>query len=305
MNPQRERILGKVSLLLSAVIWGFAFVAQRAGMQFIGPFTFNGLRFGLGTLVLLPWLMSSRRHACAERNSIIRRRVRAGLTLAGAVLFVAATCQQIGLVHTTAGKAGFITGLYVVIVPLLGLLRRHAVRSWVWAGCGLSVAGLYLLSVVSIFSLSAGDAWVLAGAFGWAVHVHVVEWLVQRTRPVVIAVTQFAMCAALSLIAAGFRETIRLDAVMRAGWPIAYAGVLSVGVAYTLQIVGQRHVAPARAGIILSLESVFAVLGGWWILGETLSLRGAFGCALMLTGMILTQRGDDVPADGPGSGSFS
>jgi len=293
------------SLLLSAVIWGFAFVAQRAGMRFIGPFTFNGLRFGLGTLVLLPWLMSSRRRASAEENSTLHWRVRMGLILAGVVLFVSANCQQTGLIYTTAGKAGFITGLYVVIVPLLGLLRGHAVRSWVWAGCGLSVAGMYLLSVVGVFSLSAGDTWVLAGALGWAVHVHVVEWLVQRARPVVIAVTQFAMCAALSLIAAGLNETIRLHAVMNAGWAIAYAGILSVGVAYTLQIVGQRRVAPARAGIILSLESVFAVLGGWWILGETLSLRGAFGCALMLAGMVLAQRGDDVPANGSESGSAS
>ncbi len=305
MNQRHRMTLGTVPLLLSAVIWGFAFVAQRAGMQYVGPFTFNGLRFALGALVLLPWLVFSRSGSRSCASAVPRRDVLAGLALAGVVLFASANLQQLGLVETTAGKAGFITGLYVVIVPVLGLLRGHAIRGWVWAGCAVSVVGLYLLSVVGILSLSPGDAWVLAGAFGWAVHVHVVEWLVRRARPVVIAVTQFAICAVLSLIVAVLTESIRIQAIVSAGWTIAYAGALSVGVAYTLQVIGQRHVEPAPAGIILSLESVFAVLGGWWILGETLSLRGAVGCALMLAGIMMAQRRAGPSAGAPQSRTSS
>lgn len=276
---------------MSAVIWGFAFVAQREGMRFVGPFTFNGLRFALGSLVLLPWWLSMRRRTRPDSVPTSRWKLRMGLALAGGVLFVSANLQQMGLVYTSAGKAGFITGLYVVIVPLLGVMRGHDVRRRVWIGCALSAAGLYLLSVVGAFSLAPGDGWVLAGALGWAVHVHVVEWLVRRMPPVAIAVRQFIICAVLSSVVALLTETMRWESLAHAGWTIAYAGLLSVGVAYTLQIVGQRNVDPARAGVILSLEGVFAVLGGWLILGESLSVRGAFGCALMLAGMMTAQFG--------------
>jgi drug/metabolite transporter (DMT)-like permease len=278
-----------MTLLLAAVIWGFAFVAQRAGMRFLGPFTFNGLRFALGTLVLLPWLAATRGRFSAPTDSDSRGQRRLMLGLAGIVLFASANLQQAGLVETTAGKAGFITGLYVVIVPLLGILRRHRVSAFVWGGCGLSVVGLYLLSVTGTFSISSGDALVLAGAVGWAVHVHVVDWLAARVPPIRIAALQFSICAVLSLVVGGATETVTLSAIRDAGWMIVYAGVLSVGVAYTLQVVGQRRVDPARAGVILSLEAAFAVLGGWIVLGETLSLRGGIGCTLMLAGMMLAQ----------------
>ena len=276
-------------MLLSAVIWGFAFVAQRAGMEFVGPFTFNGLRFALGGLVLVPVYVLLRRNTTTPIQSTPSRHRWIAIGLAGLVLFVSANLQQIGLVHTTAGKAGFITGLYVVVVPLLGLLRRHRVSAFVWAGCGLAAAGMYLLSVVGAFSISVGDALVLGSAFGWAVHVHIVGWLAQRMHPIRVAILQFAICAVLSLGVAGFTETISMSKISQAGWMIAYAGVLSVGVAYTMQVVGQRRVDPARAGIILSLEAVFAVIGGWLLLGEVLSTRGMVGCALMLGGMMLAQ----------------
>jgi drug/metabolite transporter (DMT)-like permease len=148
---------------------------------------------------------------------------------------------------------------------------------------------MYLLSVVGRFALAPGDALLLAGALGWAVHVHIVGWLAQRSHPLRVAILQFVTCAVLSLMVAGFTETIRMAEILQAGWMIAYAGVLSVGVAYTLQVVGQRQVDPARAGIILSLEAVFAVMGGWLLLGETLSMRGIIGCTLMLAGMMLAQ----------------
>jgi drug/metabolite transporter (DMT)-like permease len=177
----------------------------------------------------------------------------------------------------------------VGIVPLLGLRRGHRAGLWVWIGCVLAIGGLYLLSIHGSLAISLGDTLVLGSAFGWAIHVHVVGWLAERMSPVFVAAGQFAICAMLSLAVATAVEPIRLSAILDATWAIAYAGILSVGVAYTLQVVGQRRIDPARAGIILSLESVFAVIGGWLLLGEVLSVRGALGCSLMLAGMIVAQ----------------
>ena len=289
MERSRTHLAGALTLLLSAVIWGFAFVAQRAGMEFVGPFTFNGIRFTLGGLVLIPLVLRLRARESEPIHTVPTLHVWIAIGLAGLVLFVSANLQQIGLVYTTAGKAGFITGLYVVIVPLLGLFRRHRVSAFVWAGCILATGGMYLLSVVGAFSISPGDALVLAGALGWAIHVYLVGWLAQRMHPLRVAILQFAICSVFSLAAAVLRETIHLTDILNAGWMIAYAGILSVGVAYTLQVVGQRRIDPARAGVILSLEAVFAVIGGWMLLGETLSPQGLAGCALMLTGMMLAQ----------------
>jgi len=285
----RTQVMGVLTLLLSAVIWGFAFVAQRASMAFVGPFTFNGIRFALGALVLIPWIVSTRRRVSVPAQSALQRHLWIAVGLAGLVLFVSANLQQMGLVHTTAGKAGFITGLYVVIVPLLGLLRGHRVNAFVWSGCILAAVGMYLLSMVGSLSLAIGDSLVLASALGWAVHVHLVGWLAQRMHPLRVAVFQFAICAVLSLVMAAWTETIQWMAILDAGWMIAYAGILSVGVAYTLQIFGQQRIDPAPAGLILSLEAVFAVVGGWVLLSETLSARGAIGCSLMLAGMMLAQ----------------
>jgi len=277
------------ALLLSAVIWGFAFVAQRASMEFVGPFTFSAIRFALGGLVLIPATLLFRGNTAVPREVAPSRHLWIAIGLAGAVLFVSVNLQQIGLMYTTAGKAGFITGLYVVMVPLLGLLRRHRVGGFVWAGCVFAASGLYLLSVTGAISISGGDALVLGSAIGWAIHVHLVGWLANKMHPLRVAVLQFAICAVLSLVVAVLTETIQLSEILKAGWMIAYAGVLSVGVAYTLQVVGQQRIDPARAGIILSLEAVFAVIGGWTLLGETLSPRGLIGCALMLSGMMLAQ----------------
>ncbi|MCK5827593.1 DMT family transporter, partial [Candidatus Bipolaricaulota bacterium] len=285
----RTHLTGAPTLLLSAVIWGFAFVAQRAGMEFVGPFTFNGIRFALGALVLVPWILYLRTKESKPIQAAPTHHVGMAIGLAGLVLFASANLQQIGLVYTTAGKAGFITGLYVVIVPLLGLFLRHRVSRFVWIGCVLAAVGMYLLSVAGTLSLSLGDTLVLIGALGWAVHVHLVGWLALRMHPLRVAVLQFAICSVLSLAVALFTERIQWADILSAGWMIAYAGILSVGVAYTLQVVGQQRVDPARAGIILSLEAVFAVIGGWILLGETLSMRGLLGCALMLSGMMLAQ----------------
>ena len=284
----RQETRGLGALLLAAVIWGFAFVAQREGMRFVGPFTFNAIRFALGSLALLPWLVAARPGPAAVRQTSPWR-VRWGIAAAGVVLFAAAALQQIGLVSTTAGKAGFITGLYVVIVPLLSLLWRQRVPKTAWAGCLVAALGMYFLTVSDRLSLAVGDAFVLASALGWAIHVHLAGWLVRRVRAVRLAVVQFAICSGLSLIVALIQEPLSLPALRQAVWPLAYAGVLSVGLAYTLQLVGQRTVPPPQAGVIMSLEAVFAVAGGWLLLAETLTPRGLLGCALMLAGMALAQ----------------
>ena len=288
MDETTRRRVSFLPLLLASAIWGFAFVAQRAGMEHVGPFTFNGVRFLLGSAALVP-LLWIRRRSTAMPVSAPGRAVAWGLALAGLVLFASASLQQIGIVTTTAGKAGFITGLYVVIVPLLGLLRGHRAGPAVWIGAALAVAGLYLLSVTGRIAIELGDNLVLAGAFGWAVHVHVIGWLAERVRPLLVAVVQFAVCGAISLAVALGTERIAIADLLAAGIPILYAGLLSTGVAYTLQVVGQRRVDPSRAGIVLSVEGVFAVLGGWLLLGETMSARMLAGCGLMLLGMIASQ----------------
>jgi drug/metabolite transporter (DMT)-like permease len=272
-------------LLLTAAIWGFAFVAQRIGMEHIGPFLFNGIRFALGCLVLVPLAWARRKRAGGRRGILT-----AGLA-AGGVLFLGASLQQIGIVYTTAGKAGFITGLYVVLVPLIATIWRHRVGRPAWIGALLAAVGLYLLSVREGFRISLGDALVLAGAFCWAIHVLVIARWARTLDVVLLALLQFAVCSMASLGVAFATEPFSPEAIRAAGIPILYGGLLSAGVGYTLQVVAQRDAQPTAAAILLSLESVFAALGGWMILGERLALRGILGCVLMLSGVLVSQLG--------------
>ena len=279
-----------ILLLVAAMLWGFAFVAQRAGMEHVGPFIFNGVRFALGGISLLPLiLVNLKRRSGDDLPSASKKTFALGGGLAGLALFIAASFQQIGIIYTTAGKAGFITGLYVIIVPILGLLGRQRTNVGTWMGAVIAATGLYFLSVTENFTISPGDLLVLISAFFWAVHVHIIGWFSARTDPIKLAFFQFLVCSALSLAAAVPTETISVQALSRAIIPILYGGLVSVGIAFTLQVVGQRHAHPAPAAIILSLETVFAVIGGWLILGENLSPRGGVGCALMLAGMLLSQ----------------
>jgi drug/metabolite transporter (DMT)-like permease len=279
-----------ILLLLAAMLWGFAFVAQRAGMEHVGPFIFNGVRFALGGISLLPLILVNRkRRSGNDLPSASRKIFTLGGGLAGLALFIAASFQQIGIIYTTAGKAGFITGLYVIIVPILGLLGRQRTDVGTWMGAVIAATGLYFLSVTENFTISPGDLLVLISAFFWAVHVHIIGWFSARTDPIKLAFFQFLACSALSLAAAFSTETISVQALSRAIIPILYGGLVSVGIAFTLQVVGQRHAHPAPAAIILSLETVFAVIGGWLILSENLSPRDGVGCALMLAGMFLSQ----------------
>jgi drug/metabolite transporter (DMT)-like permease len=288
----RSTLRSDFILLLAAVIWGFAFVAQRIGMDYVGPFTYNGVRFALGTLVLLPFLFfqASRSGPLLKvSHPADRRRIIIGSIMTGLFLFGGVALQQLGLQRTTAGKAGFITGLYVVFVPIVGLLFGQRSHFTMWIGAALSLAGLYLLSMTSGFTIEPGDKLVLYCAILFTFHVLFIAWLSPMMNSFLLAVIQFAICALLNLVIAFAIEPVNLASVMQAWLPIAYGGILSVGVAYTLQVIAQQTAHPAYASIILSLEAVFAVLGGWFILHEQLTQRMLIGCALMLAGMIVVQ----------------
>jgi len=278
---QRVRLKADLLLLLAAAIWGFAFVAQRAGMAHLGPFTFNALRFGLGALALLPFLTAARRGGY--------RAALPGGAQAGLALFLGASLQQWGLVHTSAGKAGFITGLYVIIVPVLGIGEGRRTGWGTWLGAAIAMAGLYLLSVRSDLRMDYGELMVLGGALLWAMHVLIIARWTPHHDALVLAGQQFAVVALLSAAVALLLERgQRLD-LAGAALPVLYTGLLSTAVAFTLQVVAQREAPPAHAALLLSLEAVFAALGGWWLLGETLSRRGLAGCGLMLAGMLASQ----------------
>ena len=277
-------------LFLAAILWGFAFVAQRAGMRHVGPFIFNGVRFALGSASLLPLkLVNRRRRSIGSLPPTSRKTLIVGGGLAGAALFVGSSLQQVGIVYTTAGKAGFITGLYVIIVPILGLFWRQRPNIVTWGGAILATVGLYFLSITEDFTISTGDLLVLISAFFWAIHVHIIGRFSVKTDPIKLASLQFLVCSVLSLIVAVFTVVITIQGLFNAVVPILYGGLVSVGIAYTLQVVAQQHARPTHAAIILSLETVFAALGGWIILSESLSSRGLAGCALMLAGMLLSQ----------------
>ena len=259
-------------------------------MEHVGPFIFNGVRFALGGTFLIPFLLVNRKRRSADKQPTASvKTVILGGSLAGVFLFAGVSFQQVGIIYTTAGKAGFITGLYVIIVPIIGLLWRQRSHIGAWGGAILATIGMYLLSVTEGFTISPGDLLVLIGAFFWAGHVHIIGWLSGRIAPIKLAIFQFFTCSVLSLITAVSIETITADSLLQAVIPILYGGLVSVGIAYTLQVVAQRHAHPTHAAIILSMEAVFAVIGGWLILGEILSSRSITGCALMLTGMLLSQ----------------
>ena len=274
-------------LLLTAFIWGFAFVAQRMGMEYVGPYLFNAARFALGCLPLLPFVAQN------ASGPLLPHLLRAapGSLLAGLFLFAGSSLQQVGIVYTTAGKAGFITGLYVILVPILGLALGQQSGRNTWLGALVATAGLYLLSVEPPFSIAYGDALVLIGALFWAGHVLIIGRFAQQIDWAALAFLQFLTCSLLSFGVALAVEPVAWQPLVDAAWPVFYGGVLSVGVAYTLQVVAQRQAPASHAAIILSLETVFAALGGWWLLSDAMSLRGLAGGGLMFGGMLGSQLG--------------
>jgi drug/metabolite transporter (DMT)-like permease len=277
-------------MLLTAMIWGSVFVAQRLGMDAIGPFLYTGLRFALAVIVLLPiihWLEQRNRQSAALPK--LNRQLLRGGVLMGLALALGINLQQVGLLFTTVTNSGFITGLYVIVVPLLGLFIGHKTGLGIWLGACLAVLGMFLLSVGEGFVVASGDWLQLAGAFVWGIHVLLVGFFASRHDPLRLAVVQFATCALISLVLALVLEEIRLEAILAAGPALLYGGILGVAVGFTLQVVAQKDAIASHAAIIFSLEAVFAAIAGAWMLGESLDLKGYVGCALMFAGMLLAQ----------------
>lgn len=289
-----KRLAANISLLVTAAIWGFAFVAQRVGARFIGAFTFNGIRFALGSLSLVPLIIFLHRRKQKSNNVkeeggiTAKESVLPGI-LVGIALYAGSTFQQIGIAYTTAGKASFISGLYVVLVPIIGVFLKQKVDKKSWVGVGLAVMGLYLLSINENFSISFGDLLEIIGSLFWTIHILAIDYFSDKIEPLKLSCIQFATCSALSLVTALVFEDITMNAISRSIVPILYGGILSVGVAYTLQVVAQKNAKPSHAAIILSMESLFGAIGGALILGENMSTRGYLGCVFMFAGILISQ----------------
>ena len=287
-------------LMLAALIWGSAFVAQSVGMDYLGPFSFNCVRSFMGSLVLLPviWFMDRQKKETAEHDGQKteegtreqnKKVLLSGGLCCGVILTLSTSLQQIGIKYTTAGKAGFITALYILIVPLLGLILGKKVGNKTWLGVALAVAGMYLLCIKEGFSISYGDFMVLLCALVFSLHILAVDYFSPRVDGIRLSCIQFFVCGCISAVPMLVWEHPELFQIIRAWQPLAYAGVLSSGVAYTLQIVTQKHLNPTVASLLMSLESVFAVLTGWLVLNERLSPKELLGCVLVFTAIILAQ----------------
>lgn len=278
-------------LLLTATIWGVAFVAQSVGMDYVQPFTFNGIRSIIGGLVLIPciFLLNRLKSPSEPIQKSSSRPLLAGGILCGLCLFAASSFQQFGIKYTTVGKAGFITACYIVIVPILGLFLKKKCSPLIWVSVLLALVGLYFLCMSGSISLGLGDLLVLIGAFLFSIHILVIDHYSPLADGVQLSCIQFFVCGVLSLICMFLFETPDLSMILMAWLPILYAGVLSCGVAYTLQVVGQKNMNPTVASLILSMESCISVLAGWLILGQALSSRELLGCVLMFAAIILAQ----------------
>ena len=290
MRPKNAAIL-----MLTAFIWGTAFVAQSVGMDYLGPFTFNGVRSLIGAAALLPciWLLqilNKKEGTVKEEGS--RKDLIIGGIACGLLLFAASSLQQIGIQYTSAGKAGFITAFYIVIVPVLGIFLHKKIGWKVWIAVLLALAGLYFLCITEKFTIGKGDIFIFLCALVFSLHIMVIDHFSPMVDGVKMSCIQFLVCGIVSIPFMVLTETPRLDAMLAGWFPVVYAGVFSCGVAYTLQIVGQKNVNPAIASLILSLESCFSVLAGWMILGERLSVRESAGCILMFAAIILAQLPD-------------
>ena len=283
-------------LLMTAMIWGFAFVAQRVGADYVGAFTFNGVRFILGAVSLIPVILIFEKKDKDKllHTSKMKETVLAGI-LAGLVLFTASALQQIGIEITkSAGKASFMTGLYTVMVPIFGIFLGKKTSLNIWLGAFFAVVGMFFLCVVGEnwavnWQISYGDFILLLNAVFWAFHILIIDWFIERIYSLRFAFVQFMFCGVLSFCCAFGFEEISIEMLNAAVIPILYCGLLSVGVAYTCQIIGQKTADPTYASIILSTESMFGAIGGAIILREAMSIQGYLGCVLIFTGVIISQ----------------
>ncbi len=286
-----KKMQGNIMLLITAMIWGSAFVAQSKGMEFIGPFTFNVVRNFVGGIVLLPVvaIFSKNSGLSIEEKKLIDKNTLIGGVCCGVVLFIASSFQQYGLVHTTAGKAGFITALYIIIVPLLGMFMGKKVPKIVWGCVALAICGFWLLCIKEGFTVGLGDFMVLICALFYSLHIITIDHFGPKANCVKMSCIQFWVAGVISIIPMLMFEEPKVGAIMDAKWTILYAGVLSSGVAYTLQIIAQKYTEPTVATLLMSLESVFAALSGWLILHEVMMPKEFLGCILVFIAVILAQ----------------
>ena len=289
----KKQAISAAELLLTAFIWGVAFVAQSVGMDYIGPFTFNCVRSIIGGLVLIPLVFilgkKTKADRTEEQTKEYKKNTVIGGICCGICLCVASNFQQFGIMHTTVGKAGFITALYIIIVPILGIFMKKKVAPIVWVSSVIAVVGFYLLSISGQVSISKGDILVLICAVLFSVHILVIDYFSPKGGGVTISCIQFFTSGILCGIMMFLFENPQIKDILAAYLPILYAGVMSCGVAYTLQIVGQKNMDPTVASLILSLESVFSALAGWLILGQGLSGKELIGCALVFVAVLLAQ----------------
>lgn len=291
----KSNIKGNVILMITALIWGTAFVAQSVGMDYVGPFTFITARYIVGGLFLIPCiyiLNKMNRKPVEKRSNDDKKTLMTGGLLCGTALFTASCFQQIGIQYTTVGKSGFITALYIIIVPLIGILFKKRVSIKVWISVIISLIGLYLLCMNESFSISRGDFLVLMCAFCFSIHILIIDKYSSLVDGVRMSCIQFFVAGMLGVIPMFIFENPQIKEILNAWSPILYAGIMSSGVAYTLQIIGQKYTSPVLATLIMSLESVFAALSGWIILGEVLSLKEYIGCCLVFAAIILAQLPD-------------
>lgn len=285
----KHRSTNHLLLALTAFIWGSAFVAQSVGMDHLGPFTFNSIRSLMGGIVLLPVLFFAKKQKEEDTVQSDGKTLVTGGICCGLALAAGSSLQQIGLMYTTAGKAGFITALYILIVPLMGLFLRKRVGLKVWIGVALGVTGMYFLCIKEGFAIAKGDFFVFLCAIAFSVHILVIDHFAPRTDGVALSCVQFFVCGILCAAPMFAWERPQISELLSAWMPLVYAGVLSSGVGYTLQVVAQKNTDPTVASLILSMESVFSVIAGWIILGERLSGKELFGCALVFAAVILAQ----------------
>lgn len=315
----RKQLKGNLLLLTTSAIWGITFVAQKAGMDYVGPLTFNGVRFLIAALVLIPVVhflekppekalrddenpdlmtggpepaMEEKKPAQEERKREKRTLITASIAC-GCVLFLGASFQQFGLVSTSAGKTAFITALYIILVPIFSVVLKHRPGLKCWIGVALGTVGLYFLCITSSFDIAPGDLTVLIGAGFWASHILVIDhFLPKLSTPIRLSMYQFFIVAGIALAGALIFEEISLTAIIDCAGPILFSGVLSGGVGFTFQILGQRYTNPTVASLILSLESVFGAVFGFLLLHEIMSSREIAGCILMFCAIIISQLPD-------------
>ena len=283
-------------LVLAAFIWGVAFVAQSVGMDYVGPFTFIGARYLIGGLGLIPCIAFLKKMGYGgdenkseeQKKKEFQTGIRGGI-FCGLALFISSSLQQIGIMYTTVGKAGFITALYIVIVPILGIFMKKKVSWTIWISVAVAVIGMYLLCITDGFSVGMGDIYVFLCAIGFSFHILVIDHFSPKADGVLISCVQFFVAGILGTIVAFAVETPNLASLCAAWAPVLYAGILSSGAGYTLQIVGQKNMNPTVASLILSLESVTSVIAGFLILHQNLSHRELIGCGLMFVAIVLAQ----------------